>query len=71
MTTLKDRGFKGTRVAVSADNTYKLVAGTVDSGMIVLVAKTPTGEGYIDFIDAHIANTAFMDIVNRKNLIIL
>ena len=46
----------------------ELAVGTLANGEVVLVAKTPKGEGYTKYATAHEALTAYTYIVKNANL---
>ena len=66
MRTLKDAGFKGTKVATG--NGMRLALGTLADGRLILAAKTARGEGYTEYNTAGEALLAFDRIMLSAGL---
>ena len=66
---LKEMGFLAGKVAT--DGVNSLAIGTLTDGRLLIVAKTPNGEGCTEYITAHEANIAFNAIINKTGMAVL
>ncbi len=70
MKLLRDAGFKPSKVATDGQG-KSIALGTIDSGELIIVAKTPLGEGYTSYNTAFEAIGAFNSLALRANLVIV